>query len=572
MDAVGVKSGSPAARMRAALAWGSAAIEAGWVDSAADGFASAVGLLPLLAWHGLLRATREEHLAEWSGLAAEAAACAIRAGRPEWAVELLEAGRSVLWAQAFNLRTDLTDLAEREPDLARRLDQIRILLDTPLPATTAEAISAGTGDQLGQPRTAQNRVVEDRMRLAREFDDLLTQVRALDGFEHFLAPTPFAQLRAAATGGPVVIVNTSPYGCHALLLTTTGVQVVNLPNLTHDQAIEQANILLGVLNRATHPDQSFRDRERDRHTVFDILGWLWDTITGPVLTSLGHTNPPAPDTVWPRIWWCPTGPLTLLPLHAAGHHPRHQRPDNPASTDTVHDRVISSYTPTLTALLRARTAPDPIGPPRLLAIGMPTTSGASDLPAVPAELDRVHTRYAITTRLQSPAHGHDHSPPPDPATQPTTTRVLAELPRHAWVHLSCHGSQHVTDPTESAFWLTDGPLRITDLIEQPDPGPRELAFLSACQTATGSPRALDEAIHLAAAMQLLGYRHVIATLWSIYDSAAPDIADTVYATLTTAGTPDANHAAHALHHAVAALRAKHATDPLAWAPYLHTGP
>lgn len=103
-------------------------------------------------------------------------------------------------------------------------------------------------------------------------------------------------------------------------------------------------------------------------------------------------------------------------------------------------------------------------------------------------------------------------------------------------------------------------------------GPRELAFLSACQTATGSTQAPDEAIHLAAAIQLLGYRHVIATLWSIYDSPAPDIADTVYAALTATGRPDANYAAHALHHAVTALRAKYPTEPLAWAPYLHTGP
>ncbi|MGH4000925.1 MAG: CHAT domain-containing protein, partial [Pseudonocardiaceae bacterium] len=570
MDAVGVESGPPVVRMRAGLAWGRAAIDASRADSAADGFASSVGLVPLLAWHGLPRGTREEHLAQWSGLAADAAACTIRAGRPERAVELLEAGRSVLWAQTLNLRTDLTDLAEREPDLARRLDQIRTLLDTPLPATPAEAIPANAGDPVEQLRAAQNRAVEDRMLLAREFDDLLTQARALDGFDHFLEPTPFIQLRAAAVEGPVVMVNTSRYGCHALLVTPTSVQVLNLPELTNDQVVGQAITLLSVLDRATQPDLPFRDREKDRHTVLDILGWLWDTVTGPVLASLGHTNPPTPDTAWPRIWWCPTGPLTLLPLHAAGHHPRHQRPDNSASTDTVPDRVISSYTPTLTALLRARTAPDPIGPPRLLAIGMPTTPGASDLPAVPAELDRVHTRYPITTRLQSPSH--EQNPPPSPADQPTTTRVLAELPQHAWVHLSCHGSQHVTDPTESAFWLTDGPLRITDLIEQHDPGPRELAFLSACRTAAGSPQIVDEAIHLAAAMQLLGYRHVIATLWSIYDSSAPEIADIVYTSLTATGTPDANHAAHALHHAVTALRATHPTDPLAWAPYLHTGP
>jgi tetratricopeptide (TPR) repeat protein len=569
IDAVGVESGPPAVRIRASRAWGRAAIDGGRVGSAADGFASAVGLLPLLAWHGLPRSTREEHLAEWSGLAAAAAACAIRAGRPEQAVELLEAGRSVLWAQALNLRTDLTDLAQRAPAVATRLDQIRTLLNTSLP-TAAELIPAGAGNPVEQLRAAQNYAVEDRIRLAREFDDLLTQVRTLDGFEHFLTPTPFTQLRAAATGGPVVIVNTDPCGCHALLVTTTGVRVVNLPNLTNDQAIDQANTLLGVLHRATQPDRSFLDRENDRHTVLDILGWLWDTVTGPVLTSLGHTSPPAPPAAWPRIWWCPTGPLTLLPLHAAGHHPRHQRTDNPPSTDTVADRVISSYTPTLTALLRARTAPAPAPTerPRLLAIGMPTTPGASDLPFVTAELDRIHARYPITTRLESPTrHQLDHGPPPDLTTQPITTRVLAELPQHPWVHLACHGNQQAADPTESAFWLTDGRLRIADLIEQHNPGRRELAFLSACQTAAGSPRALDEAIHLAAAMQLLGYRHIIATLWSIYDSPAPDIADTVYITLST-GT----HTAQALHRAVTALRAQHPTEPLAWAPYLHAGP
>jgi CHAT domain len=55
---------------------------------------------------------------------------------------------------------------------------------------------------------------------------------------------------------------------------------------------------------------------------------------------------------------------------------------------------------------------------------------------------------------------------------------------------------------------------------QPAQG-RDLAFLSACQTAAGSVRLLDEAIHLAAAMQFVGYRHVIATLWTIDDSQAP---------------------------------------------------
>jgi hypothetical protein len=61
-NAVGVGSESPTVRMTAGRAWGSAAIDASLIDSAADGFACAVELLPLLAWHGLSRGTREQHL------------------------------------------------------------------------------------------------------------------------------------------------------------------------------------------------------------------------------------------------------------------------------------------------------------------------------------------------------------------------------------------------------------------------------------------------------------------------------------------------------------------------------
>jgi hypothetical protein len=573
MDAAKAPTGAPSDRMRASLAWGGIASDVGWPRAAADGFATAVELLPTLAWHGLSRTTREQHLSEYSGLASHAAASAIRAGRPAQAVELLEAGRSVLWAQILNLRIDLTDLAEQEPGLAARLDQIRAVLDSPLPDPAIGEDLTASDDPGDRQRAERERVAAHRRRLAQDYNELLSQIRGLGKeFEHFLAPTPFGQLRSAASGGPVAIVNTSPYGCHALVLTTDGVQVIELDGLTIDRAADQADALVAILNRRGQRDRSYLDRERDRHAVFDILEWLWDTTTEPVLTALDHTSPHEPGATWPRIWWCPTGPLTMLPLHAAGHHPRHQRTDAPTGDDTVLDRVVSSYTPTLTALQRARPPLASSDPPRLLAIGMPTTPNAADLPAVPDELNSVGAHYPATTRLQSPVPGHPQGPPPEPGAQPTIASVLAKLRDHAWVHLACHGTQNLTDPTESAFLLTDGPLRIADLIGQHHPGRRELAFLSACQTATGTPRAPDEAIHLAASMQLLGYRHVIATLWPIFDAPAPDIAADFYAALTAAAAPDADRSAYALHHAVNAERARRSTEPLAWAPYLHIGP
>jgi CHAT domain-containing protein len=82
----------------------------------------------------------------------------------------------------------------------------------------------------------------------------------------------------------------------------------------------------------------------------------------------------------------------------------------------------------------------------------------------------------------------------------------------------------------------------------------------------------DETIHLAAALQFAGYRHVIATAWSISDSSAPRVASATYTELASTGSLDAGRAATAIHRAVEALRARAPFRPDLWAPYLHIGP
>ena len=519
----------------------------------------AVGLLPTAAWHGLDRATREEQLAQFAGLATDAAACAVLDARPELAVELLEQGRSVLWTQALNLRSDLTRLTEKAPDLAERLDSIRVILDSPVPEVTPplSARAAGKGPVLGRARQQQD-AVELRRRKAREWDDVLAEIRALDGFEHFLAAIPYPELAAATpeAAGPVVIVNASRYGCHALIVDPGAVQprIVDLSGLTLDAAVKHANQLLQALAGAAHW-RPIRDRKRDRDAVLDVLDWLWEVVARPVLTELGHTSPPGTGDRWPRVWWCPTGPLTVLPIHAAGRHPRHRT----STSDSVLNRVISSYTPTLTALTRARQPMTP-GPVRQLAVGMATTPGLPPLPAVPREMDVLARHF--------PAGLANHQLV---KSQATRANAAAGVTGHSWLHLACHAVQQYADPDRSGFALWDGTLTITDLVAQPTQH-RDLAFLSACQTATGSTRHLDEAIHLAAAMQFLGYHHVIASMWTIADSPAPNVANSVYGTLTQGGTADPGRSAEALHHAIHTLRDTDPTNPLLWAPYIHLGP
>ena len=93
---------TPSMRVAAARGWGLCALLAGYPGSAVEGYTAAIELMPLVAWHGLDQATREHHLREWAGLASDAAAAAVAAGDPARAVELLEAGRSMLWTQALH--------------------------------------------------------------------------------------------------------------------------------------------------------------------------------------------------------------------------------------------------------------------------------------------------------------------------------------------------------------------------------------------------------------------------------------------------------------------------------------
>ncbi|MFJ4796038.1 tetratricopeptide repeat protein [Kitasatospora purpeofusca] len=122
--------GSPTSRLHAAREWGSAAADAGRMESAAQGYETAVRLLPTAVWGGMSRAAQENSLADLGWLAADAAATQVWIECPETAVELLEHGRAVLWSQAVQSRSSLAELREVAPDLAARLNEIRHALET----------------------------------------------------------------------------------------------------------------------------------------------------------------------------------------------------------------------------------------------------------------------------------------------------------------------------------------------------------------------------------------------------------------------------------------------------------
>ncbi|KAG8791486.1 hypothetical protein FRC12_009076 [Ceratobasidium sp. 428] len=287
----------------------------------------------------------------------------------------------------------------------------------------------------------------------------------------------------------------------------------------------------------------------ENYPIESTLQMLWSDLIEPVLGALGYMEPPVCRGDLPHITWCLTGALSFLPVHAAGDYTK--------QGCSLFDYAISSFTPSVSALLA------PLGSPEeysgILAIGQAHTPGLAPLPGTVTELEKIIAQAdtASLTRLEG--------------AQATTEATLAALDSRSWVHFACHASQNVASPTESAFHLHNGSLDLATIARK-QLKHADLAFLSACQTATGDADLPQEAVHLAAGMIVAGYRRVIATLWSINDEDAPLVAEKFYAYMLDKEIANEGKAAKALHHAVGCLRDKVGVRSFErWAPYIHIG-
>ncbi|CEL58984.1 hypothetical protein RSOLAG1IB_08982 [Rhizoctonia solani AG-1 IB] len=247
--------------------------------------------------------------------------------------------------------------------------------------------------------------------------------------------------------------------------------------------------------------------------------------------------------------------MSFLPLHAAG--------DYNDVNSRLYEYAISSYTPNLTALLSSH--PVSLKPgSRILGVGQETAPGhgMDELPGTTKELAHIKGHAQKMTSIGYSELRGDKA---------TTTAVLDAMDQHDWVHLACHAHQNVGDPNMSGFLLHDGILDLASINRRSFKN-KGLAFLSACQTATGDAKLPDEAIHLASGMLMAGYTSVIGTMWSVKDADAPLVADKVYGELMKEGKLGNGEAGKALHNAVEELRDEIGeTEFGRWVPYIHIG-
>ena len=119
----------------------------------------------------------------------------------------------------------------------------------------------------------------------------------------------------------------------------------------------------------------------------------------------------------------------------------------------------------------------------------------------------------------------------------TVDGVAASLLTCSWAHFACHGVQDPDNPMDSGLVMWDRHLLTLSRLAQSSLGSAEFAFFFCCESAKGSKEFPNEAMHLAAGMQVIWYRGVIGTMWSVGDKDALSIAKQVYGELHQ-GKPD----------------------------------
>ena len=474
-------------------------------------------------------------------LATEHAAGALDALDPVSALEALEDGRSHLLSLALDARRDLAALSDTDAALHTRLhnqlDKLRAALQHLDVALWTDR------EEMARQRATQQEAAR-----------IITELQRRPGFQRFLTPLTLhlEDLLPAAAEGPVVTVNVHPHRCDALALCPDGLRHIPLPQLhAADLAAQAESFRLAVDVLTTGPHDPLYEEAAKVFT--GTLAWLWDVLAEPVLKKLGFSDPLAKGAPGPRLWWSPSGVLNSFPLHAAGHH----GPPAPAGA-SVLDRVVSSYTPTVRALLagRARRRAEP-GRRGVLAVAMPQTTGQPPLKRTVAE-----ATAAAAAGGGVPLIGAD-------ATREAVRTALLDA---AVVHFACHADSSPEDPAAGRLLLADGALSLGEIGELYLKS-AELAYLSACGTARGGSAALaDEAVHLASAFQLSGYSQSVATLWEVEDAFAADAAATFHRLLSPSlPDPGPLPAAHVLHDTAHTLRTADPERPWTWGALVHAG-
>ncbi|KAK6343910.1 hypothetical protein TWF696_007564 [Orbilia brochopaga] len=520
-----------------------------------------VDLLPMLVLTSMERDSQQYALSGLSGISLLACSMALQAGRSASnAFTILEKGRGII--SDLEIGTTSNDTAPDNLDdagqqLWERVVFLRRAIQKPL--STGWFSSGYTASSVSQ--------VSAKSQLLKEYDEKAKRLKEEYGCD-ISQPTTAENLTKLSDHGTVVAFLTGPVKPGALIIYNNRIQHLDLPNLTHEALAEHyAFLALPVVNGLK--SMKFENYPDVNERMQSLLIWLWDSAVLPVLKHLGLYTPGSKPASLHRVYWIASGVMGVMPLHAAGHH-------DGSSTDNVLHYVLSSYATNSKILAKAlvRSAVHPWDPSislKGLVIGMPKTPGYTDFHNI---TDHVN---AVKSLL----------PSPDSLTykeKPSRAAVAEILPTIDIAHFVCHGVSNHIDASSSSLLLQNledpsaiDRLMVRDIAALPQLNAR-LAFLAACQTADNAQAdVLEENIHIAGSLHMLGFLNVIGTMWEAEETAAAQLAKGFYSALAQEinsglGAQSTSAVAAAFQKAVVSLRGQDPEDVVTWAPFMHFGP
>jgi CHAT domain-containing protein len=323
--------------------------------------------------------------------------------------------------------------------------------------------------------------------------------------------------------------------CIAYLITT--------PADFHDRALQLGDRLVKDRKKCSLESKQYHKALRS------VLKDLYELVCRPVIEEFRKMKIEEQS----RVWWCPTSVFCHLPLHAMG-----PIPCDDGVKRYFSDLYISSYTPTLSALIESRKSAGGLGgqtssKPSILLVAQPESLRY----AIP-EIWTIQRLDATVTSLVS--------------KKATPRSVVESLSDHQFSHFVCHGNLERGKPLDASLRLYgDEQLTLLDIVRSRLPL-AEFAFLSACHTAELTEESIDdEALHLTAVMQYCGFRSDVGTMWAMVDQGGQTLIEDFYKILLSSdepGVPYHERSARALRVAVRNLRREGASLER-WVNYVH---
>jgi hypothetical protein len=422
-----------------------------------------------------------------------------------------------------------------------------------------------------------------------KMDGILREIRSVTGLGQFLEPIMADEMQELCGNKPVVALNASPYGAHAIFVTRQRIWSIPLPDPPHIPGFaKKLSVGVRIVERIMYPDEEPRSKAApivdSESSLLGLLSILWHHIAGPVAKELGFDwveGRVVDKTLLfsRRILWLPGGHYSRLPIHAAGLHSGNGRDTLMAGRGVVSSYIASfrmlRFSQNISVNLASHSMKGLI-----LSMEPPTPSSTGSLYLEEAGIEAENAIRESKATIDW-----------EVMRRPTNIAALNRVSGCSWLHVASHAVSDTNDPSASFLCLQNqndedessegSHLTIQQISElQVDQG--IVAYLSACSTAESRVGPLlDENLSIAYAFQVAGFPHVVGSLWPANEVICPDFAAFFYRYLvqygSAAGRPlSSDLIAFCVHYATVSvmihfdcIREK---EPSLWAGFVHIGP